>query len=358
MEYLKSRLIENKIDFDEIKVGTNITKSGISFKTLNIPVDTIDLIKATYKIDTYTVSGEKNYSEQVLRCKQLIFQPDGNFIWDLSSINTANNYIIISADEIVMNAPASIDKLASIKLISPFSKPPFNGVVPKGAKGNHGVNGFNQVNDNGQNGGHGGHGEQGNIGLTYQYPLVYIFYKSLKVNTANPTILSALSIIGEGLVGGTGGDGGDGGNGGKAGRGTPGQAEPIGGIFPIKTCTAGPGNGGYGGWAGQGGKGGQAGKGGDGVSIAFVGPDTYLSKLENIEVFNNKGKSGNVGIPGIDGIPGAAGGAGSKPPECTDGGVHGQAGSVAPNPLKGNGDTNIDGIDGQIFTVNRINTDI
>lgn len=349
----------NELGFEYKPVELNIGKNKIlELKGMSVTPEMLTLINNAQSIDVYTVSGEKIYEEQVLRCKKLIFQPSGVLVWKLKNLNSSIKDIIISVDELILNAPANVNETSKLVLFSDYSNAEFLNTAPQGEQGTTGSVGVSPQGETGHSGGNGEAGFVGKTGVTYQYPVLNIFYKSMKVNTANPTLLVALNVKAEGINGGKGGKGGSGGNGGNGDRGSAGTTENVGSILPIKVCRSGPGQGGHGGGAGQGSKGGQAGKGGDGASIAFIGPRPTFSKIENIDFYTNKGKCGIVGDPGESGQPGQPGGGGTKPWECSNGGQPGIAGGF-PNPINlGSGDTNVDGKDGILYYLERSNTDI
>jgi len=345
MEAVKIQLSEVGHDYEVVETEGHTI---LQLSSVGVGDRITEAIKQTEKVDLVSVAGDKPFAKQILRCHRLVFQPNGTLQWDISA---CNGFFAISTDELVLNAPPDLGSVASIRFVAPT----VTGAALTGGVGGPGPNGSKDPNDSGHAGTDGGHGLVGGEGKTFEYPFFYIFYKKIVVNMANPTVLTGLSIVGDGFRGGNGGKGGRGGNGGDGATGTPGATTTI--LF-VKVCSAGPGRGGNGGSAGQGGKGGRAGKGGAGVSIIFVGPKEDVDLIDNIAISNNGGLPGTPGEAGEDGLPGQPGGGGAKPFECPNGGGNGVVGNIIPNPTKGPGDTNVAGSNGVLYLINRDNSDL
>lgn len=349
MEHFKLFAQENGIEIINT-TDIDLPENQIEVKAFSIPANVITEINSTINVGDYYINKVRKFSEKILKVDLLVCSPEGRLEWTIpTDLPEAENFLVICADEIICHAPSVSDQICTIDLISPFSNQP----VPKRQKRQKAYSPPQPAGSNGQDGGHGGVGEQGEEGISYNYPLIYIFYNKFSIELANPTITRGLRINGNGINGGDGGDGGDGGNGAQGGRGSDGE---TGWFLGVPHCKAGPGEGGNGGNGAGGGKGGKAGKGGDGVNIRVLAP---IKKTQHFEVYQNKGLKGNPGNYGDDGTPGAVGTFGSKPSACpTYPSTAKQNGILIPNPNKSIGDENIDGVDGLTLFQTRTNSDI
>jgi hypothetical protein len=346
-------LTEMGVDFEETNLFTNSpdVSETLHITTLSIPSQIVDQVKAEPLIDLFDITDRKTFNGQILRTKKLVFHPKGELLWSIPDVSDLGDFVAICGEELVLNTPTTMADLAILNLLDPF-----NGKAPNGPNISAAASGWS--GPDGSHGTNGTDGFMGSKGETFNFPIVYMFFQKITINNANPTITSALKLIGKGVVGGDGSQGGNGGNGGNGARGTSGETKNLGDFIPIKVCAAGPGRGGNGGNSGRGGKGGKAGRGGKGASISLVGPTAYFTQLNNVQFLITGATAGNPGQPGQSGQPGQAGGGGSKPFECPQGAESGSPGNF-PNPRDfGIGDTNFDGIDGSLFTIVRDNSDL
>lgn len=328
-------------------------KGGITeIKASTLPAAVVAAIQAANLEDLVTVTGNVTRTEPIIRVKNLVFQPGAALQWKFPR-NGTGGFVVIAAQRLVLNVPAAPAQVGKLQM-----QPDLNLVELNGSAGSPGPGGASPGDDSGRPGGNGTIGGTGTPGSSYQYPTVYIVFRDLVLNSANPSTVPALRIEGNGLRGGDGGTGGPGGAGGTGATGTPGNAENIGGVIPIRTCTAGPGRGGNGGNGGPGGRGGDAGTGGNGATLVYASPSSQWSGLDRLEVSLVKGVPGNPGGPGSPGGGGQEGGGGHKPHECPNGGGSGNRGSSANPANAGPGSPSTPGKDGAQFLIDRPNTDL
>lgn len=327
--------------------------NGITeIKASTLPAAVVSAIQAANLEDLVTVTGNVTRTEPIIRVKNLVFQPGAALQWKFPR-NGTSSFVVIAAQRLVLNVPTPPAQVGKLQLLPDIGLAELNG-----SAGSPGPAGSSPGDDSGRSGGNGTIGGTGTMGGSYQYPTVYIVFRDLVLNSANPSTVPALRIEGGGLRGGDGGPGGPGGPGGSGATGTPGNAENIGGVIPIRTCTAGPGRGGNGGNGGPGGRGGDAGTGGNGATLVYAAPNSQWSGLDRLEVSLVKGGPGNPGGPGSAGGGGQEGGGGHKPHECPNGGGSGSRGSTANPANAGPGSPGAPGKDGAQFLIDRANSDL
>lgn len=318
----------------------------------NMSSDVIAKIKETEARDMINVTDAMRVNEKIIKTKNLIFNPRSRLEWRTPETPHNENYVILAAEKLILNAPNAADDIALLKLIAPKAKDDL-----KGEGGTTGPEGWTSGHDDGRDGGPGNPGGTGHPGKTYDWPIIYMVFQELVVNSANPAILSALRVEGHGVAGGDGGRGGQGGVGGHGSRGTPGARKCV-SLLPICGCASGPGRGGSGGAGGPGGRGGDAGAGGSGASISFVAPANQQPKLDRVQIAIAGGPAGEPGQGGLPGAGGREGGGGSKPLECAEGGGNGKPGP-APTPVNfGPGSERAEGSSGILHLTSRDNADL
>jgi hypothetical protein len=321
-------------------------------RSSNLPANVVAAIKSTQLDSLITVTGAITRTEPIIRVKNLVFQPGSTFEWKFPK-NGVNGFVVIAAERLVLNVPTTPAQVATLQFLPDLNLSELNG-----DSGSAGVAGYSPSDDSGRTGGSGSAGKEGSSGGTYIFPTVYIVFRNLVVNSANPSTVPAVRLLGTGLRGGNGGTGGRGGDGGDGATGTPGRADNIGDLVPIRVCTAGAGRGGDGGIAGPGGRSGGAGTGGNGANIVYVSPSSQWAQIDRLEVSILKGDAGLVGPLGVGGAGGREGGGGYLPPQCTNGRGKGSAGGAANPPNGGLGDASMPGRDGQQFLIDRPNSDL
>ncbi|MDH1522178.1 hypothetical protein [Achromobacter mucicolens] len=315
-----------------------------------IPSQIVDAVKTAPLKDVFSVTDDVTLSTQVLRCKSLVFNAKGRLIWAFPDVSNLGGFIALAADRLVFNAPNQLNELAQLVLQPPVTSPEL-----RGTNGQPGAQGWMSGQADGTDGHKGNPGNRGADGGTFDYPTVLIFYNEIAINVANPSIVPAARLIGQGLAGGEGGTGGKGGQGGHGATGTGGERDCLLGVC---VCSGGPGAGRNGGDGGPGGRGGDGGRGGNGSTFVFVGAASQTTKIEKLEFSVLGGKAGHYGQPGAPGVGGLGGGGGSKPFECIRGGDPGDDGHPANPPSLGRGDVKADGIDGSIMLAIRDNHDL
>lgn len=210
----------------------------------NMSSDVIAKIKETEARDMINVTDVMRVNEKIIKTKNLIFNPRSRLEWRTPETPHNENYVILAAEKLILNAPNAADDIALLKLIAPKAKDDL-----KGEGGTTGPEGWTSGHDDGRDGGPGNPGGTGHPGKTYDWPIIYMVFQELVVNSANPAILSALRVEGHGVAGGDGGRGGQGGVGGHGSRGTPGARKCV-SLLPICGCSSGPGKGAQAGRAG------------------------------------------------------------------------------------------------------------
>ena len=178
---IKHFLIDNNIEFDKPQTLSPGEKEYLILRSLNIPSEVITAINSASSQGLYYISGVRNWNKQVLKVDTLICQPSGILNWDFPDMSDTpeNNFIIISANEILMNAPAQDSEMCILNLITKYTNAPFNGKAKSVRKADKGGDGLIPPDKSGQRGGSAqNHGADGYNGETYNYPTFYVFYKN------------------------------------------------------------------------------------------------------------------------------------------------------------------------------------
>ena len=284
------------------------------------------------------ISGDYQYNKYFSKLMRMDIAPASKLT---VGINRTQNRIFICADQLYIQRPPGLSaaSLITYKLLDSM----IPGVKPKARSGAHGQH------KTGQAGGPGDDGTQGDTGISFNAPTIYLVFRSLTVQNANPDASTLLKFDVNGLRGGDGGNGQDGGDGGNGGQGT--DAE-NGSHFGIEDhCEAGPGRGGDAGKPGSGGKGGTAGRGGDGGHVVIVCPDSEKAKVAFAAIFQ-PGQPGVPGQPGKAGNKGGGGSGGDLSSFCRDGRPGGDVPAANPENF-GNGDNNAAGVIGSYQIAHR-----
>lgn len=250
-------------------------------------------ILAATKRTIFTVSGNQEFSGNILRCDNLVFQDGARLI--LTSLDQED--IILRIKRLKINSPATRVYI---------SRKGYDSSVLDGKGGSD----MSAASRN-KKGKKGNRGEDGDDGMSI--PTLKIIIDSCEVDfgqVGEPTLVFEW----EGIDGGNGGNGGNGQKGGKGNNGRNAKGNYL-------VCKSGPGNGKSGKRGGDGGDGGNAGNGGNGGTIIIMGECQAIERMSYAEFNQNGGRAGNVGVGGKVGQGGAGGRKGStKGTRCDDDG--------------------------------------
>lgn len=266
---------------------------------------------------TFTVTGERRYSEPVLKADVLQFNSKSRLVLaPTESKASCSNTLVIIAREISIADHATITwdldgspgDPPELVYDPDTPAPPTLSVAPSGADGFSptGVGPFPQA-ANGTDGGPGMTGAQGISGL--DAPELQIFVQD--VQQAYP---DAITVNFKGQDGGKGGKGGNGGKGGDGQKGAASQTSDS--WYDGDQCNQDLGKGGDGGKGGDAGYPGRGGNGGNGGVIKVFAFKAILPRVQTWKYIYGGGSGAHPGDPGKKGKGGAAGPAGDKNDPC------------------------------------------
>lgn len=302
----------------------------ITIQSVNVPADVIAAIKSAPNRAIFNVSTAEVFSENILKCDELVFSPRGSLTlsnWD----SRKAPFLAIVARKWKFSAP---QERAIIQRST-------NLAASSGGAGGTGPRGQDGPSDD-TAGMPGGQGGTGAIGETVNLPPIYLFGERTVDQPGNPIPWMNLIVLANGVLGGNGGRGGSGGNGGNGASGHPGSDS-------LFDCKRGPGDGGAGGQGGYGGVGGQAGLGGDGGTVYYVGPQAFIDIITFSNLINVGGPAGLAGGGGRGGNGGSGGPRGTNTFYCKGGspgsdgrdGPQGSGGPSSSDGKKGTADVSV-----------------
>ena len=285
-----------------------VTLPNIIDRLPDIYLEIKNKLQSTVLGASMNIVGTQTVQDTILKVPELSFEPNATLILG----NLAPDFLIIYADVLSLNGPASITR--------------GNATGSNGTDGAIGVNGTPVFNPPGAAGNAGKSGQSGGDGGYQRVPQLFMFVQKVlfKGSAARPSDLTAFpfQLSFDGCNGGRGGDGGRGGNGTDGVRGAP--AIPDGILF----CYQGPGYGGRGGDAGSGGMPGAGGNGSDGAAIRIFTDGLQTAVFETVNVSTLAGHAGPSGKFKGAGTPGKGGKEGDYSGGCGPAGRDGRPGSV------------------------------
>jgi len=259
---------------------------------------------------TYTVVGEKRYSNVVLKTDTLIFKSNSKLVLAPTEKDPkAPRTLTIMTKEIEIEDRATItyDLDGRTGLDPDTPAPPTTTVATNGSNGSSPPGeGSYPVADDGGPGLPGNTGERGIDGM--DAPVLEIFVE----NVASKN----MEIDFKGQDGGKGGKGGRGGNGGKGQKGAASTTSDA--WYDGEECTREPGRGGNGGQGGDAGYAGRGGDGGNGGIVKVFVSSGSLAVVQDWTYVVSGGTGGAAGNPGTRGDGGDGGSQGDKHGPCPE----------------------------------------
>ncbi|MDA4117336.1 MAG: hypothetical protein OK455_03225 [Thaumarchaeota archaeon] len=269
---------------------------------------------------TFTVTGERRYSDAVLKADILKFDSGARLVLaptgDQTKNPTCSTTLVIIAGEIDIADHAVItydlDGLPGdppeLVYDPDTPAPPNMTTAPNGFNGGSspGEGPYSQAN----NGGDAAPGQPGQPGTSgINAPELEIF-----VGKVNQSFKDAITVNFKGQDGGKGGKGGNGGKGGDGQKGAASQASDS--WYDGDNCDREPGRGGNGGKGGDAGFPGHGGAGGNGGIIKVFALHQTLPQVQTWIYINKGGKGAPPGDPGAPGAGGAGGPQGDQNDPC------------------------------------------